>query len=127
MLQRINRSEAPVHPGTEVGNALDELIGGMTCDIVDQANTDTRQERLAASPSQYEKILTRRENECANHKIGVGSPHRQQHGQTNEIYCGGDVGEESDESVVQGDEIRAQNYPEVRKSGYDPTIKGEVE
>ncbi|KZM27399.1 uncharacterized protein EKO05_0002872 [Ascochyta rabiei] len=129
VLQRINGGETPVQPGSKVGNALNELTGGRLRDLVDRADADAQQTRLAIDLSQDKGVPKERETGCQNYEARGSSPRRRHHGQTNGSSYGGEVGEEGEEGGVRSAEIGTRHYPESppgtqdrRMSEHSPAI-----
>ena len=135
VLQRINGGEAPVQPGTKVGDTLNELTGGRLRDLVDRADSDSQQERLAVDPSQDQKVPLGSESGRGHHETRSGSPRRRHYGQSNGTGHSGEAGEEGEESGARSAEVAARNlrqgarnYPEgVNMSTYDPTSERVVD
>jgi hypothetical protein len=134
VLQRINGGETPVQPGAKVGDTLNELTGGRPRGLVDRANSDPQQERLAVDSSQDKKAPVWSEGGRGDNKTRSGSPRRRLHGQTNGTGYGGEVGEKGEESGAQGTEVATghlrqgtRDHPETHMSTYDPTAERVVD
>ncbi|KAJ4353080.1 hypothetical protein N0V95_003675 [Ascochyta clinopodiicola] len=134
VLQRINGGETPVQPGSKVGDALNELTGGRLGDLVDRADADAQQARLAVDSSQDTQVPMGRETGHRNHETRGSSPRRRHHRQTNGSSYDGEVGEESEEGGVRNAEIGTRNHPEstarsqdLRMSGLGPALVREVD
>ena len=124
VLQRINGGETPVQPGTKVGDTLNELTGGRLRDLVDRADSDPQQERLAVGSSQDNEASIGSQSGRRNYETTGGSPRRRRDEQTT-----GKAGEEGEESGARSaeDGMRdlsqgTQAYPEDNMSGYNLTV-----
>lgn len=124
MLQRINGGETPITPGSKVGDTLNELTGGRLCRLVDSADSDTKQVRLAMDPSPNPEVPMGLEG----HNTRGGSPRRRNYGQTNGTGYGREAGEESASSGTRNSEARSTRaYPETLTNGHGPTVERVVD
>ncbi|KAF9695161.1 hypothetical protein EKO04_006900 [Ascochyta lentis] len=124
VLQRINGGETPVQPGSKVGDALDELTGRRLRDLVDRADADAQQARLAVDSSQDTEVPKERENRRGNHETRGSPPRRRDHGQTNGSSYGREVGEEGEEGRMRNAEIGAREHQKGKTGTRDLTVTG---
>ncbi|KAJ4988666.1 hypothetical protein SVAN01_05799 [Stagonosporopsis vannaccii] len=126
ILQRINGGEAPVQPGTKVGDTLNGLTGGRLRDLVDGSDAHPQQERLVVDPSGG-KEMSMEQRRPGAHNTRSHSPRRRHHGHADRSSHSGEAGEESQEGRAQsvhtgtGYNIKgARDLSEPHVTSYDP-------
>ncbi|KAJ4322174.1 hypothetical protein N0V94_002522 [Neodidymelliopsis sp. IMI 364377] len=122
VLKRINGGETPVKSGTKVGDTMNKLTGGRLRSLVDDANADTKQERLALDSSPNKEIAFGRDHGHTEHKTRIGSPHRRHHGQANGSGYSGEVGQENSANGTRSTEAGMRDHPEIMTTGHGPAV-----